>query len=216
MCDQDYVRLTEAAVRDLAFRALTVNGVSSEHAAAMAAVVTAAELDDCPSHGLYRIIGCVGAVRSGKVDPAAAVNVRPPRGSIVRVDARGGFAPRALAEGHPLLEAAAGRAGIAALVVNHCYHFSALWADIEPLAERGVAAFAFTIGRQCVTLADGASPAFGNNPVAFAYPRGSGKLPFVSMRRFQARARNAREGVLSSRAIVEQLRELADIHEKFA
>lgn len=179
MLNDEHVRLSEAEVRELAFSALTRAGVSPSHAAAMAAVVTAAEMDDCPSHGLYRVIGCIDAVNSGKVDPRAGVTVRRSEGAVVRIDAERGFAPQSLAIGRPLLEEAARRAGIAALAINNCYHFSALWADIEPLAQRGLVVFAFTIGMHCVTLAGGARPALGTNPLAFAFPRGESKHPFV-------------------------------------
>lgn len=175
----DFLRLPEAEIRRLSLQALASAGISPAQAEAMTEIVTAAEMDECRSHGLYRVIGCVAAVKSGKVDPKAEVRVIRDQGAIVRLDAQGGFAPLAIATGRPLLEAAARRSGIAALAVNNCYHFSALWADVEPVAARGLTAFAFTVGAYCVTLAGGTRPAFGTNPFAFAFPRGPGRDPFV-------------------------------------
>jgi len=131
------------------------------------------------SHGLYRIPGCVQAVRSGKVDPQARPEIASAAGAVVRTDARGGFALHPLRLGRPLLADKAREFGIAALALNNCYHFSAPWADIEIMAEGGLVALSCTIGAHNVALASGSAPAFGTNPFAFAFPRGEGRKPFV-------------------------------------
>ncbi|KAA2212971.1 Ldh family oxidoreductase [Teichococcus oryzae] len=177
--DQDRIRISFEQVRQLAERPLLRCGISREHADAMVDAVSLAEADDAKSHGLYRILGCVEAVRSGKVDPGARPEVVPTSGAVVRIDAKGGFALHPLRVGRPLLAEKAKQFGIAALAVNNCYHFSALWADIEPLAEQGLVALSCTIGAYNVALAGGSTPAFGTNPFAFAFPRGTGRTPFV-------------------------------------
>jgi len=177
--DRDDIRLSFDAVRRLAEQPLLKCGVSREHAEAMAEVVALAEADEARSHGLYRIEGCVQAVRSGKVDPQARPEVVSTAGAVVRIDARGGFALHPLRLGRPLLADKAREFGIAALALNNCYHFSALWADIEIMAERGLVALSCTIGAHNVALAGGSAPAFGTNPFAFAFPRGEGRKPFV-------------------------------------
>ncbi|MFC3127448.1 Ldh family oxidoreductase [Pseudoroseomonas globiformis] len=175
----DHIRLSLEQVRHLAEQPLLRCGISRDHADAMAEVVTLAEADEARSHGLYRILGCVAAVRSGKVDPVAVPEVTSTAGAVVRIDAKGGFALHPLRIGRPLLAERARQFGIAALALNHCYHFSALWGDVEPVAEDGLVALACTIGAHSVALAGGSAPAFGTNPLAFAYPRGEGRKPFV-------------------------------------
>ena len=177
--DTDHIRLSFEQVRALAEQPLLRCGISREHADAMAEVVALAEADEARSHGLYRILGCVQAVRSGKVNPQAQPEVVSAAGAVVRIDARGGFALHPLRGGRPLLEDKARQFGIAALVLNNCYHFSALWGDVEPLAEGGLVALSCTIGAHNVALAGGSAPAFGTNPLAFAFPRGEGRRPFV-------------------------------------
>jgi LDH2 family malate/lactate/ureidoglycolate dehydrogenase len=68
--------------------------------------------------------------------------------------------------------------GIAALAINNCYHFSALWPEVELLAENGLAAMATTPSHSWVAPAGGTKPIFGTNPFAFAWPR-PGLHPYV-------------------------------------
>jgi len=172
------IRLTLAELHSLAGRALKAGGISHLQADAIADVVTAAERDECRSHGLHRIPGYVATARSGAVDPQAIPTVPERRGAVIRVDAGRGFAPLSVRTGRPVLIDAARESGIAALAISNCAHFSALWCDIEPLADAGLAAIAFTIGQRRVALPGGKTPTLGTNPIAFAWPR-TGVAPFV-------------------------------------
>jgi LDH2 family malate/lactate/ureidoglycolate dehydrogenase len=162
----------------LALRALRSAGAGEDHASAIAAVVTRAEADACASHGLWRVPGYVAALRSGRVDGRAVPVVDEEGAGIVRVDAARGFAPLAVDLGRKALIPKALSGGLAALAIARCYHFSALWADVEPLAEAGLAALACTIGQRRVTAHGGRRPLLGTNPIAFAWPRRQGP-PFV-------------------------------------
>nr|WIE94819.1 Ldh family oxidoreductase [Mesorhizobium sp. WSM4875] len=51
------------------------NGIPLDKAAAMTEVVVRAEADQAFSHGLHRVAGCVGAVRSGKVNASASPSI---------------------------------------------------------------------------------------------------------------------------------------------
>src|SRR5688572_13033789 len=81
----ELTRLTLDEVHHLALRALQANGVSEDHATAIADTVTAAERDDCKSHGLFRIPGYILSVRSGKVTPDAVPEVRELAPAVVQV-----------------------------------------------------------------------------------------------------------------------------------
>ena len=59
----------------LAFRVLRAQSVSEPQARAIAETITAAERDDCKSHGLFRLPGYVSSVRSGKVTADAVPQV---------------------------------------------------------------------------------------------------------------------------------------------
>jgi LDH2 family malate/lactate/ureidoglycolate dehydrogenase len=164
-------RLTLDEVHALAFQVLCVNGVSEAQARAIADTITAAERDDCKSHGLFRLPGYVNSVRSGKVTPDAVPEMHELAPAIVRVDGQNGFAPLALQIGRAPLAEKARRHGIAALAVTQIYHFAALWPEVEALAEQGLVAFAFTAAMSYVAPAGGSQPLYGTNPMAFAWPR---------------------------------------------
>ncbi|UZE31554.1 Ldh family oxidoreductase [Pseudomonas asplenii] len=171
-------RLTLDQAHDLAKSILLHNGFSLAHANAVADTVSAGERDGCASHGLYRVLGCVASLKAGKVEAAAVPEVIDQAPSIVRVDAAGGFSQLAFQAGLPLLVDKARVNGIAALAINRCVHFSALWVEIEQLTEAGLVALAFTPSHAWVAPAGGNRPVFGTNPIAFGWPR-PGREPFV-------------------------------------
>lgn len=165
-------------VGPLSERILLANGVSPEQAGAITRTIVAAERDHCPSHGLYRLLGYVRSLRHGLSAGDAVPEVADIAPSLLRVDARRGFAPLAFEAGMPLLVEKTRRQGIAAMAINHCFHFSALWAEVEPLAEAGLVALAMTPSHSWVAPAGGTRPILGTNPIAFGWPR-PGRDPFV-------------------------------------
>lgn len=184
----ELTRLTLDEVDALAFGVLCANGLSDDHARAIADTVTAAERDDAKSHGLFRIPGYVASVCSGKVTPDAVPEVRELAPAVVQVDGHNGFAPLALRVGREPLAAKAREHGIAALGLTNIYHFAALWPEVSALAEMGLAAFAFTSASSYVAPAGGVKPVYGTNPMAFAWPRANG-LPLVFDQSSSASAR---------------------------
>lgn len=173
------VNLTLEEADALVMRVLLANGCNDANARAVADTVMAAERDICHSHGIFRIPGYIASLRSGKVDGKADPTVRRIAPGVIEVDGRGGFAPLALARGRePLIELAREQ-GIAALALRDIYHFAALWVEVEPMAEAGLAAFAWTAATPMVAPAGGTKPLFGTNPMAFAWPRkGGGTMAF--------------------------------------
>ena len=172
------IRLTLEQARDLAQDILRSNGFSEPHVQAVSATVLAGERDGCASHGLYRLLGCVGSLKAGKVVADAAPEVFDQAPAIVRVDAKGGFSQLAFQAGLPALLAKTRDTGIAALAINRCVHFSALWVEIEALTDAGLVALACTPSHAWVAPAGGSQPVFGTNPIAFGWPR-AGHHPFI-------------------------------------
>ncbi|WBU62066.1 Ldh family oxidoreductase [Paracoccus albus] len=146
-------------------------GLTKEQAGPAAGVILAGERDNCKSHGVYRIEGCLRTLAAGKVKPDAVPALTDDGAGIVRVDADGGFSPAAFALGAPVLAERAEKLGIAALVINNCTHFSALWPEIEALTERGLAAMAMCPSYSSVAPSGGNAPLLGTNPFAFGWPR---------------------------------------------
>ena len=172
------VTLSLDEVRSLATDALTANGASEANASAVAEIVTFAERDACPAHGLFRVPGYVASLRSGRADGQAVPQVEDAGPGLVRVDALNGFAPPAMRAGRPPLIEKAKSQGVAVLGIRNSLHFAALWADIEPLAEAGLVALCFVVSRSFIPPWQGRTPLYGTDPMAFACPR-AGKPPMV-------------------------------------
>lgn len=176
MTEQTTLTLDEALA--LGVEVLEANGFSPAHAAAIARTVWMCQRDECHSHGLYRLLSCVDTLRSGKVSPDAVPDVVDHAPAIVRVDAKGAYSLLAFQAGRPKLVEKARKLGMAAMAINHCYHFSALWPEVEALSEDGMVALAMTPSHSWVAPAGGTKGVFGTNPIAFAWPRPDNH-PFV-------------------------------------
>ena len=178
MTDTSTLTLAELEARVVAiFRKAGMNAIQ---AAAVTRVITAGERDACKSHGIYRIEGVLRTIKAGKVTPDAVPEVepQPEQSAIVKVNARGGFANPAFELGLPLLAERARASGLAALVINDCTHFSALWPEVEAVAAEGLAAIVMCPSYATVAPAGGNKPLLGTNPLAFGWPRPD-KTPYV-------------------------------------
>ena len=154
------------------------HGMAPPQAAAIAGAMAAAERDACPAHGLYRLAGTVRTIRAGLVGLDAVPVLEPRAGGILIADARRTFAPYAFNLARPRLADMARRQGLAALAIRNCFHLTALWPEVEPLAEEGLVALAMTPSQSFVAPAGGTRPLLGTNPIAFGWPRPGGH-PFV-------------------------------------
>lgn len=153
-------------------------GFHTDAAAALGRVITAGERDNCKSHGIYRIEGCLRVLKAGKVNPDVIPEIQPGQGPIIQVNAGGGVANFAYETARPLLLESARRHGLAALVINDCLHFSALWYEVEDLASEGLASLSMCPSYAVMAPSGGTEPLLGTNPFAFGWPR-PGKLPYV-------------------------------------
>ena len=174
----DTASLSFDALKGLIGEIFLKAGFSPQASDSLAGVIAAGERDACKSHGVYRIEGCLRTVKAGKVTPDAVPVLADDDGGIVRVDAKGGFSCPAFDLGAPVVAERAKRLGVAALVINGCTHFSALWPEIERLAGMGVAALAMCPSYATVAPAGGTKPLLGTNPFAFGWPR-PGRNPYV-------------------------------------
>lgn len=172
MNDAVWLGIKEA--EELSLKVLTHNGYSLEQSQAITRNVLAAQIDECHSHGLYRLVNCVDAVRSGVMVPDAVPVVQDQGASIVRVNAEKGSSLLAFEMGSPILIDKAKTLGLSALAINNSFHFSALWPEVESLAKEDLVALALTVSHAYVAPAGGKKPLFGTNPFAFSWPRPHG------------------------------------------
>ena len=153
-------------------------GLAAAQSDAVARTIAAGERDACKSHGIYRIDGCLRSMQAGMVTLDAVPELLPEDGAIIRVAANGGFANAAFELGAPELAARAKSLGLAAMVINDCTHFAALWPEIEALTAQGLAAMAMCPSYSSVAPAGGTEALMGTNPFAFGWPR-VGSDPYV-------------------------------------
>ncbi|MBS61897.1 malate/l-lactate dehydrogenase [Salinisphaera sp. T5B8] len=167
----DTVELGLDEVDTLARQVLEGNGFAPAHVAAIADLLVRAQYDECQSHGLYRLLGMVAAREQGVVAGDTLPTVHDQAPAIVKVDAHGGFSPLAFERGLPSLVAKARQNGLAAMAINHCFHFTALWPEVERIAEQGLVGLAMTPSHSWVAPHGGIRGLLGTNPLAFAWPR---------------------------------------------
>ena len=166
------------AIHSLAKDTLRKFGADNLNAGAVANIITMAERDGCVSHGLFRLPGYVATLKSGKVNGEARPTVTKLAPAVVQVNGHNAFAPTALQAGHPALIEAAKICGIAVMPLIGIHHFAALWTELEPVCEAGLAAFACTSYKPSVIPAGGKKALFGTNPIAFGWPR-KDKSPMI-------------------------------------
>lgn len=176
--DTNHVMISVEAVFEMAMQVLLNTALSPEQAEPVARVITAAERDECYSHGLYRLPGCVETVKSGKFVPDAVPTIVETSAAVVHADAGFGYSLLAFDRALSIVERKAKSVGVCVLAINNCFHFSALWPEIEAITERGLAAVAMTPSHSWVAPAGGTRPVLGTNPIAFGWPRGNQK-PYV-------------------------------------
>lgn len=171
-------KLSLIEVHALVLSVLEANGLAQDQALSIADIVTRAEADECRSHGLYRMAGYVAGLRSGRINCAARPVVARLRPALLRVDADCGFAPPAADLGRNTFIAATHEYGIAAMTIVNAHHFSALWADIEPIVDAGLVCWTYLVGQCAVAPHGGTKQLLGTNPVGFGWPRPSAP-PFI-------------------------------------
>jgi delta1-piperideine-2-carboxylate reductase len=172
--NDDTVCVSLADLRRTVYAALSGAGCDDENADAVAAVMAAADGDGCASHGVFRLAGYLASLKSGKVDGKARPSVAQLAPGVIQIDGHRGFAPLAMNAARDALAPLAREQGIAAAALVNVHHFSALWVDIEPLVEAGLAAMCFTAYMPAVAPAGARNPFYGTNPMAFGWPRAGG------------------------------------------
>lgn len=165
-------------IKPLCVAVLNAAGFSEAHARTIAQMLYTCQLDDCQSHGLFRLFMCTQTMHAGKIDGQALPTIKDDGNAILHADAHGGMSLLAIDNAIPKLIEKTRKHGIAALAINRCFHFSALWPEVERLSAAGLAAIAMVPSHSWVAPAGGTRGTLGTNPLAFSWPR-HGKEPFT-------------------------------------
>jgi len=175
---QETVTLTIKDAEKLSLAVLENNGFGKEHAGAIMRSVVAAQIDECHSHGLYRLMGCVQTARNGGLDTHAMPEIIDQAPAITRVNAHKGCSLLSFEKALPMFVEKTRHCGISVLAINNCFHFSALWPEVEQISAHGLVGMAMTPTHAFVAPAGGTKPLLGTNPIAFSWPR-PGKTPYT-------------------------------------
>ncbi|QQA41960.1 Ldh family oxidoreductase [Pelagovum pacificum] len=166
--------LTIDELTGLLTRILAAHGAAPGVAEVLAQRCAACERDGAISHGVFRIPGIARTLAAGDVHGELRHEVEDPAPGVLRADAKGGFAQPVFEALRPRFVQKVRDTGIAVLAIRNAHHTSALWPDVEPLAEEGMIALAAVNCFACSLPFGAKSPVFGTNPFGFSAPRADG------------------------------------------
>ncbi|MFK7751699.1 MAG: Ldh family oxidoreductase [Sedimentitalea sp.] len=124
--------------------------------------------------GLYYLESYCQQLTTGRVQGAVDPVVTRPRGGVVHVDGRMGFAQAAFARALPDALEAARTLGTASLAVGHTHTCTSLGFFTGQIARAGLIGLGMTNASPIVAPPGGKSRVIGTNPIAFSVPDGNG------------------------------------------
>lgn len=155
------------------------HGFSKPHRDAVVKNIMTAQIADCQSHGVWRILELIKNLDKGMLHLNAEPKITEDRGAIIRLDCQMTSAQYGHDIGIPKLVTKAKELGIALLAINHSIHFSALWVELEELVKHGLVGLCMTTSHSWVAPCGGTAPLLGTNPFAFAWPRVDPSRPYI-------------------------------------
>ncbi|MFJ3592225.1 Ldh family oxidoreductase [Streptomyces sp. NPDC090231] len=168
------VRFTTEALREAAAGSLTAAGVGAERAALVARVLVDADVRGHFSHGVGLLPMYLDRLRQGGIDPAAEPEWSQEEGSVVRLDARGGFGQVAADLAAERCAERAARTGLAAVAVRGNNHVGMLAAYREHFVRHGVVGLVLNVSGPSVAAPGAGRPTLGNDAVCMVVPRAGG------------------------------------------
>lgn len=160
-----------AELRVLAERALSRAGAAPAMAAATAQALVAADAQGLASHGVSRVPQYAGHLKIGRADGNAEPRIAHAKGGAVLIDAGDGLAFPACALAVDEAIARARANGVAFAGVCNSHHFGAAALHLAPVADVGMAGFAFGNSPAAMPAWGGKRALFGTNPIAAVFPR---------------------------------------------
>jgi LDH2 family malate/lactate/ureidoglycolate dehydrogenase len=164
-------------LRRLATAVIAGVGTPPDLAAEVAASLVEANLAGHDSHGVMRLVGYVHFARTGDVQTAARATVSHRDRATARVDGAWGWGQPAMRLGMTTAIELARAHGVAAVVVNRCFHVGRLAPYLEHAAHSGLVAVAMTNAGPAVAPHGGRQRLLGTNPFGWAVPRAAGRAP---------------------------------------
>nr|WP_246603235.1 Ldh family oxidoreductase [Falsiroseomonas tokyonensis] len=174
-------RIEEAALLDLATRALARGGMRAEEAAPAARVLVLAELAGLTTHGISRVGQYLDRVKVGGIDPQAAVRVARVMPALAMVDGRNGIGPLVGMVGLEAALAGARDCGIGAAFARGSNHFGPILPYALIAAEQGFASIIASNATTTIAPWGGRDTRLGNNPIGIGVPNPGGNPVILDM-----------------------------------
>lgn len=162
--------LSGEQLRELVAAALRRSGASAIAAASTARALVAAEIDGHTGHGVARVETYAAQLKVGKINGAAVPALETCAPSVLRVDARDGFAFPAVDVLFEPLVSAVRRQGVAAGTVVNTHHSGCLGLHAERFARKGLAALTMCNTPKGLVPWGANKAMLGTNPIAFSVP----------------------------------------------
>jgi LDH2 family malate/lactate/ureidoglycolate dehydrogenase len=142
-------------------------------------LMTDAELHGVPSHGMLMLPRLIAGFRTGRARPDPHIRLVRETAATCVLDGDRGPGRYVGVEGMRAAMERAGRFGIGAALVTETTHWGRAHAYACLAADAGFIGLCTTNAIPNMLAPGSSAPALGNNPIAIAAPRGSGRHPIV-------------------------------------
>jgi LDH2 family malate/lactate/ureidoglycolate dehydrogenase len=173
--------ISEAALQDLATRALVTYGLAPADAADAARVLVLADLFGVSTHGVMRVQSYGERLAIGGIDAKAQVQVERKSSAIAMVDGANGVGPLV---GMRSLDAAiegARETGVGVAFSRHSNHFGPIASYAWIAQEQGFASIIGSNASLTIAPTGGSDTRLGNNPVGICVPHPGGEPVMLDM-----------------------------------
>ncbi len=148
----------------------TTLGATAAEAAAVADVLTEADLRGHSSHGLVRVPLNAGLLRSGRGKPNAQPRIVQDTGVAIQMDGDRGLGPAVATQAVNIAIARAKERGVAAITVNNCGHLGLAGYYVELAARQDLVGVLFAKSATHIHPYGGVERRIGTNPISIAIP----------------------------------------------
>jgi LDH2 family malate/lactate/ureidoglycolate dehydrogenase len=194
-------RLSREELLALATRVLHANGLGLEDAGEAAEILVLADLFGISTHGVERLPSYVDRMRTGGVDPAAAVTIETVAPALLRVDGNNGLGPVVGQKALRACLAAARQTGLAAAFVRGSNHFGPTIPYTYLATQRGFASIVASNATTTIAPTGGRGARLGNNPLGIGVPNPKGDPVILDMAMSVVARAKIRRAAASGQAI---------------
>ncbi len=169
--DKALMKIDVASLKSLAAEVLRRAGVPDDEAVMASDILVEADMMGIGTHGVLRLEGYVGRMRSGGINPAANITQVRRSASLALVDGADGLGPVVGGQALDLGIEMSKESGIAYIGCRNSNHFGALAPYAFRACEAGLVFIGGTNASTTICPWGGKEARLGNNPMSIAAPR---------------------------------------------